>query len=378
MLSFRTTGYNGYACKYSPFYDNKIAVATSANYGLVGNGKLFILSINEDGSISEDAAFDTQDGLFDLSWSEAHENQIVTSSGDGTISLFDTTLPKFPIKKYAGHTREVFSVHWNLVDKSTFCTSSWDGTIGIWSPNRDDPLMRLIPPPSKTETRVEPVQNPNSVPLSSNKPIVPNPQNDCIYQAVFSPHDPSLLISCNRASHIQAWDIRSPQPLQLDFIAHGGLEALTCDFNKYRSSVIASAGVDKSIKIWDLRMIQSLSQPPPSAALGSPHHNVGPTPLNKLIGHDFAVRKISWSPHSGDMLLSASYDMTSRVWHDQTDHKARFLNNRFAHGQACKNIFHGHKEFVIGCDWSLWGDPGWVVTTGWDEMVYVWDSKRKY
>lgn len=33
--------------------------------------------------------FDTQDGLFDLSWSEIHENQVVVASGDGSVKLFD-------------------------------------------------------------------------------------------------------------------------------------------------------------------------------------------------------------------------------------------------------------------------------------------------
>jgi WD40 repeat protein len=36
--------------------------------------------------------FDTQDGLFDVAWSEANENQLVTASGDGSLKLWDTTL----------------------------------------------------------------------------------------------------------------------------------------------------------------------------------------------------------------------------------------------------------------------------------------------
>jgi hypothetical protein len=38
------------------------------------------------------ARFDTQDGLYDCAWSEVHENQLVTASGDGSIKLFDITL----------------------------------------------------------------------------------------------------------------------------------------------------------------------------------------------------------------------------------------------------------------------------------------------
>ena len=33
--------------------------------------------------------YDTQDGLYDIAWSEIHENQLVTGSGDGSIKLWD-------------------------------------------------------------------------------------------------------------------------------------------------------------------------------------------------------------------------------------------------------------------------------------------------
>jgi WD40 repeat protein len=31
-------------------------------------------------------------GLYDLAWSEVHQNQIVTGSGDGSLKLWDITL----------------------------------------------------------------------------------------------------------------------------------------------------------------------------------------------------------------------------------------------------------------------------------------------
>ena len=49
MLEFRTQGYNGYSVKYSPFFDSRIAVASSANFGLVGNGRLYILGLTANG-----------------------------------------------------------------------------------------------------------------------------------------------------------------------------------------------------------------------------------------------------------------------------------------------------------------------------------------
>ena len=41
---------------------------------------------------SQSFSFDTQDGLFDIAWSELHENQLVTASGDGSIKLWDMGL----------------------------------------------------------------------------------------------------------------------------------------------------------------------------------------------------------------------------------------------------------------------------------------------
>ena len=53
MLEYRTQGFNGYAVKYSPFFDSRLAVAASANFGLVGNGRLYILGLTDKGIVAE-------------------------------------------------------------------------------------------------------------------------------------------------------------------------------------------------------------------------------------------------------------------------------------------------------------------------------------
>ncbi len=40
----------------------------------------------------EGRSYETQDGLYDVAWSEIHENQLVTASGDGSIRLWDVML----------------------------------------------------------------------------------------------------------------------------------------------------------------------------------------------------------------------------------------------------------------------------------------------
>jgi peroxin-7 len=48
-MEFRTTGFSGYAVKYSPFIDNRIAVAAAKNFGLVGNGRVYVLRLTANG-----------------------------------------------------------------------------------------------------------------------------------------------------------------------------------------------------------------------------------------------------------------------------------------------------------------------------------------
>lgn len=370
MLSYRTTGYNGYAVKYLPFYDNKLAVAASANYGLVGNGKLYILLITPSGEITCDTQFDTQDGLFDAAWLETHENQVVVALGDGLIKLFDAGIAQFPVMQWQEHRREVFSVAWNLVEKTSFVLALWDGLVKLWSPLRPQLLHTLVPQVDFS-AKAAPVPAP-AVPVL-NKQTTATSSNECIYQAQFLPHLPHVVVSAHANLHVMVWDLRLPRPLLLDFVAHGGMETLTVDWNKYRLTVIALAGVDKLIKLWDTRFVLNVLQP---ALLVTPALAMQPMPqaLNYFHGHDFAVRRVQFSPHDGGMLLSCLYDMTARVWQDHTDEK-RMGGLRLG-AQQLRGTMHQHREFVIGGDWSMWGEPGWCATTGWDEMVYVWDSKR--
>lgn len=131
----------------------------------------------------------------------------------------------------------------------------------------------------------------------------------CVYQAQFSPHEPDVIASCSTDGTVRIFDLRSPSHLPhpaapaLTIQAHG-TEVLSFDWNKYQPYVLATGSVDKLIKVWDCRMVKT------GAATGP---QVGGTSLRELRGHEYAVRKVQWSTYSGDILASASYDMTCRV-----------------------------------------------------------------
>jgi peroxin-7 len=139
-----------------------------------------------------------------------------------------------------------------------------------------------------------------------------------VYQALFSPHQPDVLATCSSDGTLRIFDIRSPSyasptigvnnftnPLSaaaLTVPASSG-EILSLDWNKYRPFVLASSGVDKTIKVWDCRMVK----------LGGEGDTVGGICETPLLGHEYAVRKVEWSPHRSELIASASYDMTCRV-----------------------------------------------------------------
>ncbi|KAF6820143.1 WD repeat domain-containing protein [Colletotrichum plurivorum] len=335
MLEFRTQGYNPYAVKYSPYYDSRIAVASSANFGIVGNGRVFCLGLTARG-IEVEATFDTNDAQYDLAWSEINENQLVVACGDGSIKLFDLGVKDFPVMNFHEHKRETFSVNWSPITKDTFVSSSWDGTIKLWSPTRDHSLRTL-------------------------------PVGNCTYSASFQPSNPNIISAVSSDSQIRIFDLRTPVSSRYhltsmipvhaagpSFPSAAPAEVLTHDWNKYRDTVIATGGVDRAVRTFDIRN--------PTAG-----------PVSVMQGHEYAVRRLAWSPHAADFLLTASYDMTVRLWDDRSSAPPAGPAGGAQVGVEM-GIMNRHTEFVVGVDWCLFGVGGWVATVGWDERVLLWDA----
>ncbi|KAG6014843.1 hypothetical protein E4U43_006051 [Claviceps pusilla] len=347
MLEFRTQGFNPYAVKYSPYYDSRIAVATSSNFGIVGNGRVFALGLTAQG-IQVEKTFDTNDALYDLAWSEINENQLVVACGDGSLKLFDLGINDFPVMNFHEHKRETFSVCWSPVTKDSFISSSWDGTVKIWSPTRAYSLKTL-------------------------------PIGNCTYSASFCPSNPALISAVSSDSHLRLYDLRTPSSAKYHLVstiavhapaqpgpASPPAEVLTHDWNKYNDTVVATGGVDRIIRTFDIR-------------------NPAAGPLSSMHGHEYAIRRLAWSPHASDVLITGSYDMTVRLWNDGST-----LPSGPAPAPApappCLagagpakpghqlGIMNRHTEFVTGVDWCLFGAGGWVASVGWDERVLLWDA----
>ncbi|KAL4402745.1 peroxisomal targeting signal 2 receptor [Malassezia pachydermatis] len=314
---YPTQGFAGYNVAWSPFFPDRLAVASSANYGLVGNGRLHLFGATP----AQTKIYDTQDGIFDIAWSEIHENQIASACGDGSIKLWDASLNDHPIRNWTEHGREVFSLDWNNIQKDLFASSSWDGLVKIWHPERPASIQTI------------------------------QAHGACVYKCAWSPHNPTLLATASADGSAHIFDTRQVgRPVST--MSVGG-EVLALDWNKYRPMTLATGGTDRSIKVWEARG-QGESMVPETCV---------------MVGHQYAIRGVAWSPHKPDIVASASYDMTARIWSTEGAGVAA----QVPMVNQPRQVYTGHREFVVGIAWSLF-EPGMIATTSWDMETHVWPA----
>jgi peroxin-7 len=129
--------------------------------------------------------------------------------------------------------------------------------------------------------------------------------------------------------------------------------------------MLATASVDRTIRIHDLRMASSSSSTPAAA-------DGGRSCIATLLGHDYAIRRVAWSPHAADVLASSGYDMTCRTW--KIDGLAQQPPPPPGAGMAhprMTDVYDQHREFVIGLAWSLF-EAGVLATVSWDQECHVY------
>jgi peroxin-7 len=337
MPRFKTT-FNGYAVRFNPFIEGRLAVATAQNFGIIGNGRLHVLQQPPPGApphspLVEVAAFDTADGLYDVAWSEENGAVLAAACGDGSVKVYDLAAPPGanPLRAYREHRHECCSVSWNVQRRDLFASSSWDDTLKVWS-----------------------LASPRSLQTFAGHTY-------CVYACAWSPHHGDVLLSASGDTTLRVWDLRQPRPtLVVPAHAH---EVLAADWCKYSDVVVATGSVDRSARLWDLR------QPG--------------RPLAELPGHAYAVRRVQFSPHSDALLATCSYDMTVRLWDWRTAAEGGAAGGPLPlPGLAPRppqppaadpmlRVWDHHTEFAVGLDWSVLSE-GVIASCAWDELVAVW------
>nr|XP_021152801.1 peroxisomal biogenesis factor 7 [Columba livia] len=228
----------------------------------LGCGTLAVLEQNEAGIVLL-RSFDWNDGLFDVTWSENNEHVLITSSGDGSLQIWDTAKTKGPLQVYKEHAQEAYSVDWSQTRGEQLVVSgSWDQTAKLWDPAVGKSLCTF------------------------------KGHEGVIYSTIWSPHIPGCFASASGDQTLRVWDVKAPG-VKLVIPAHQA-EILSCDWCKYDENLLVTGAVDCSLKGWDLRNVRQ--------------------PVFVLLGHTYAIRRVKFSPFHATLLASCSYDFTVRWW----------------------------------------------------------------
>lgn len=311
-LRLRTPQRHGHSVQFSPFKPKLLACATGQYYGIAGCGTLFVAYLEAQGTPVV-KQWMWNDCLFDLCWSDTNENVLLTAGGDGFVLVFDIGNDQGPIVATKAHDREVYSISWcqERTNNHLAASASWDGSLTIWD----------VMAGCRTVASV-------------------SAHNSLIYSAQWSPRIRGMLASVAGDGSVHIWDAGDlTRPRMALQQAHAS-DVLTCDWCKYDEHVLATGGSDGLIRMWDVRSLRS------------------GRPLCDLAGHGYAVRRLKFSPFEKGVILSSSYDYTTRLW-DYEKHNHNI------------GLYKYHTEFTCGIDFSF-HEQGQVADCSWDESICIY------
>ena len=223
-------------------------------------------------------------------------NTLVSCAGDGTVKAWDVATGNVQ-RAFAGHTGRVEAVAFTR-DGRTMVTAG-DSTVRVWD-LRTGASQRVIQTGSPR-----------------------------LHAAVLG-QDDSTVVSFGDDGVARAWDLASGSPKQTYPHASGRIGAALAV--SVDGTLLATAGEDRSIKIWDLA----------SAKL-----------LRTLVGHEETIDALAFSP-DGVTLVSSSDDRTVRTWRAST-------------GQPI-HVHRAHHDEAW--DVKVTRDGGSLLSVGADGMVH--------
>ena len=137
--------------------------------------------------------------------------------------------------------------------------------------------------------------------------------SDSVEDIQWSPNEENVLASCGIDKSIRFWDIRqnSKNPPKIIKNAHNS-DVNVISWNTIRNYLFASGGDDNTFKVWDLRF---LSDPP----------------ITEIKWHTGPINSIMWDPFDESQLAVCSEDNRLSVWDFSVEPDEKKLFDNFNH-----------------------------------------------
>lgn len=269
-----------------------------------------------------------RDGIYSIAKNFDSINQVATGSGDGVIKYWDLT-SRDEIASFKAHYGRVSGL---VVTPNTHNMLSCgdDKTIKLWSVRALD-----FNPEISDDTLYD----------KPDEGLVKTYLGEHAFKGLDHHRDDPLFATGGLS--IQLWDINRSQ--YISNLSWGADNVNTVKFNKTQTNIIASAGSDNSVVLYDIRTnspiqkvvtnlrTNAISWNPMEAfnfATGGDDHNGYYWDMRKLNrslnvykDHVSAIMDLDFSP-TGEELVTGSYDKTMRIFKTRSGHSREIYHTK--------------------------------------------------
>jgi periodic tryptophan protein 1 len=230
---------------------------------------------------AEDARPDSHvEAVMTLDWNRHQRNLLASGGADRLVKVWDVVAAGQGRREGASgclttlshHRGKVQAVRWHPdgEDVSVLASASYDRTVAVLDVAAvpEGPVLRL--------------------------PLDADPED-----LQWSPHDGSLLVAALENGRVVAFDVRSPKEPLWTLRAHRG-EASSLSFAPRARGVLATAGADRTMNVWDCSAAAGDDKPP--VLLRSKPAGIG------------AIFSIRWMPHETGLLVAGGSSGQVLVW----------------------------------------------------------------
>lgn len=293
-----------------------------------------------------------RDGVYQIAKNFSTTNQVATGSADGVIKYWDMTLRREAVS---------FKAHYGMVSglcvsptSSSMLSCGDDKTVKLWSVNTDEFDG------SQSDQELYHGRD-------GKGGLLKTFLGEHSFKGIDHHQDEELF--CTGGASIQLWDINRSK--YISNLSWGADNINTVKFNRTQTNIIASAGSDNSIVLYDVRTnspiqkvvtslrTNSIAWNPMEAfnfASGCEDHNAYlwdmrrlERSLNVYKDHVAAVMDVDFSP-TGEELVTGSYDKTIRIYKTREGHSRDIYHTKRMQHVFCAKFSTDSKYILSGSD----------------------------